>query len=289
MVLVPRWCETRGVKSSARAGASAGHVGLLLLCLGACAGTETSPGGAGGPPAPARPSQPSPLDAAGAGSHAPDGADAISPAPVDGGAEDAVGPPSEPDAAPAGDTAPPAVADAGSTPGDGARADQTPSDPGEAMHLESTGFIQVGADLVFPKSASYPVDQSPPFSFVGVPAAAKSLAVTFVDHSIGAVKWVVWDIPPRSAGLPGNLSKTPHPAELPTSTQRGSLGRTGYSGPGVKGPPLHSYEFQLYALDVATLPDAQGADTVAIRSRLLAAHTLAKSPLFVARGQLGGP
>jgi Raf kinase inhibitor-like YbhB/YbcL family protein len=265
---------------------------MLLLCLGACAGSETPPGGAGGSPAPAQPSQSNSLDAAGAAPHTPDGAaDPISPvaAPADGGAKDAVLSPPEGDAAPAGDTAPAAVADAGHAPADGAPADQTSSDRGEAMHLESTGFLQVGEDVVFPKSASYPVDQSPPFSFVGVPASAKSLAVTFVDHSIGAVKWVVWDIPPRSAGLPANLSKTPHPAELPTSTQRGSLGRTGYSGPGVKGPPLHSYEFQLYALDVATLPDVQGADTVAIRSRLLAAHTLAKSPLFVAKGQLGGP
>jgi phosphatidylethanolamine-binding protein (PEBP) family uncharacterized protein len=57
----------------------------------------------------------------------------------------------------------------------------------------------------------------------------------------------------------------------------------------VKGPPLHTYEFQLYALDVATLPDTQGADTVAIRSRLLAAHTLERSALLVAKGQLGGP
>ena len=155
------------------------------------------------------------------------------------------------------------------------------------IHLESAGFLVAGMDLVFPKSASFPVDMSPPFTFVGVPAAARSLAFVFVDRDASATKWVIWDIPPGTTGLPANLSKTPHPGELPTSMQRGSLGRTGYSGPGVTS--FHSYDFTLYALDVDKLPGTETASTAEIRTQILTTHTIAKSPPFVARGKAGGP
>jgi Raf kinase inhibitor-like YbhB/YbcL family protein len=156
------------------------------------------------------------------------------------------------------------------------------------LRLESDGFYARGADVIFYASACYPEDQSPPFTFVGVPATAKSLAFTFVDRSNGATKWVVWDIPPTTAGLPANLSKTAHPRELPAATQRGSLGRTGYSGPGVAGPPLHVYDFRLYALDVAQLPGTEGASTATIRTELIPQHLVGQSPIFTAKGQLGG-
>ncbi len=155
--------------------------------------------------------------------------------------------------------------------------------------LQSTGFLMRGADRIFPASASYPADRSPPFTFHDVPAGTKSLALVFVDRSNGATKWVLWDIDPATPGLPENLSKTAHPTELPTSTQRGSLGRTGYSGPGVKGPPLHTYEFTLWALSVARLPVTASDSTTALRTRILPAYALAKGAAFVAKGQLGGP
>ena len=171
-----------------------------------------------------------------------------------------------------------------------APADAAPADVADAgMWLESTGFLSVGGERVFPRSASYPVDESPPFTFHGVPAAAKSLAFTFVDRSNGATKWVVWNIPPATAGLPAKMSRTVHPAELPTATQRGSLGRTGYSGPGVRGPPLHTYDFVLWALDVEALPGTDGVSTARLRTEILPRHAIAKSATFTAKGQLGGP
>jgi Raf kinase inhibitor-like YbhB/YbcL family protein len=172
-------------------------------------------------------------------------------------------------------------ADATAAPADG------PESAG-AMQLQSAGFFPQGGDLIFPASACYPKDQSPPFSFVGVPAAARSLAFTFVDRSNGATKWVIWDIPPGTSALPANLSKSAHPTEMPAATQRGSLGRTGYSGPGVSGPPLHTYDFRLYALDVDKLPGTEGASTITIRTVLIPQHLVAQSPIFTAKGQLGG-
>jgi phosphatidylethanolamine-binding protein (PEBP) family uncharacterized protein len=89
--------------------------------------------------------------------------------------------------------------------------------------------------------------------------------------------------------VPGNLSKTVHPTELPEASQRGSLGRTGYSGPGVAGPPLHVYQFVLWALDVQKLQNTDGLSTVDLRTKLLPMHALAHSAPLVAKGQLGGP
>jgi Raf kinase inhibitor-like YbhB/YbcL family protein len=158
-----------------------------------------------------------------------------------------------------------------------------------SLQLSSTGFLMKGGDLIFPASASYPMDQSPPFAWSGAPTGTRSFALTFVDQSNGATKWVLWDIPADRMFLLGNISKTAHPTEVPGSSQRGSLGRTGYSGPGVPGPPLHVYEFVLWALDVQNLPSTDGVSTADLRAKLLPAHVVAKSPPLVAKGQEGGP
>lgn len=163
----------------------------------------------------------------------------------------------------------------------------TPGGSIAGFAITSDAFTKSGADLLIPKSACSPIDMSPALMFAGVPATAKSLAITFVDKQIDAVKWVVWDIPPDAKGLPANLSKTQHPMELPTSTQRGSLGRTGYAGPGTD--QLRVYEFTLYALDTDKLPGTEGIDTVALRNKAIAAHTVQKSTVLAAKGKLGGP
>jgi Raf kinase inhibitor-like YbhB/YbcL family protein len=157
------------------------------------------------------------------------------------------------------------------------------------LTLTSTGFLMMDGDLVFPASASYPEDESPPFAWSHAPANTKSFALTFVDEDNGATKWVVWDIPASVMSLPGNLSKTVHPSEVPEATQRGSLGRTGYSGPGVAGPPYHTYQFVIWALDVEKLPGTDGKTTVEIRTTILPAHDIEASEPLVAKGQLGGP
>jgi Raf kinase inhibitor-like YbhB/YbcL family protein len=199
------------------------------------------------------------------------------PAIADGSAPDAASAERPLDAG--ADRSPDAADDTAATP-----------DAGRAMLvLTSTGFLMKGGELIFPASASYPMDQSPPFAWSGAPASAKSFALTFVDTNNGATKWVLWDIPATAAKLPGNMSKTANPVEVPGSSQRGSLGRTGYSGPGVPGPPLHTYEFVLWALDVDKLPGTNGLTTVELRTKLLPAHAVGMSAPLVAKGQEGGP
>lgn len=157
------------------------------------------------------------------------------------------------------------------------------TDGGTAFVLTSTGFLMKGADLIFPASSSYPMDHSPPFAWSGAPAATKSFALTFIDKSNGATKWVLWDIPATRTDLPADISKSVNPPEVSGSSQRGSLNRTGYSGPGT--PALHTYEFVLWALSVDKLPGTNGLSTVDLRTKILPMHAIAMTPALVAKGQ----
>jgi hypothetical protein len=78
------------------------------------------------------------------------------------------------------------------------------------------------------------------------------------------VHWVLYNIPPRSAGLPaGALS-----ADLPPGTLEGrnDWKRTGYGGP---CPPIgrHRYFHKLYALDTL-LPDLKKPTKAAVEAAM---------------------
>lgn len=115
----------------------------------------------------------------------------------------------------------------------------------------------------FPDNGKIPVQYtcdgdnvSPPLSWSGVPANAKSLALICDDPDAPAktwVHWVIFNIPPTAAGLPENV---PPKDELPDKTRQGTndFRKIGYGGP---CPPrgTHRYFFKLYALGaVLTLP-----------------------------------
>ena len=162
------------------------------------------------------------------------------------------------------------------------------SDAASVFTLTSSGFLTLdGGGVVFPASASSPQNQSPPFSWSGAPAQTLSFALTFVDLDIDATKWVIWDIPSTASNLPPNVDQTTHPASVPGATQLGSLGHVGYAGPGV--PTYHRYEFQLWALDVATLPGTVGQSTDQLRKMVLPPHAIAQTAPYVAEGKQGGP
>ncbi|HJV50181.1 MAG TPA: YbhB/YbcL family Raf kinase inhibitor-like protein [Noviherbaspirillum sp.] len=102
-------------------------------------------------------------------------------------------------------------------------------------------------------------DLSPPLSWSGVPAEAKSLALIVDDPDAPDpaapqrtwVHWVLYNLPTDAAGL--QQGATVH--TLPQGTREGSNDwkRTGYGGP---CPPIgrHRYFHKLYALDIV-LPD----------------------------------
>lgn len=98
-------------------------------------------------------------------------------------------------------------------------------------------------------------DLSPPLSWTGVPASARSLALIVDDPDapdpkaprMTFVHWVVYELPPSSAGLPEGVRHA-----LPAGSREGSNDwkRTGWGGP---CPPIgrHRYFFKLFALDAA--------------------------------------
>lgn len=113
-------------------------------------------------------------------------------------------------------------------------------------------------------------DRSPPLTFAGVPAGAKSLALIVDDPDapdprapkMVFVHWVLHDIPPDAPGLPEGVPE----ADLPRGTQasRTDYRKTAWGGP---CPPIgrHRYFFKLYALDavLGPLPDASKAGLLA--------------------------
>jgi Raf kinase inhibitor-like YbhB/YbcL family protein len=102
-------------------------------------------------------------------------------------------------------------------------------------------------------------DVSPPLTWSGVPAGAKSLALIVDDPDapdpakpkMVYVHWVLYNLPADSLGLPEAAAV----GGLPAGSRDGTndWNRTGYGGP---CPPIgrHRYFFKLFALD-RVLPD----------------------------------
>jgi Raf kinase inhibitor-like YbhB/YbcL family protein len=97
-------------------------------------------------------------------------------------------------------------------------------------------------------------DVSPPLSWSGVPAGARSLVLIVDDPDapdpkapkMTWVHWVLYNMPPTATGLPEAVAAK----SLPKGTLEGvnDWKRTGYGGP---CPPIgrHRYFHKLYALD----------------------------------------
>jgi len=126
-------------------------------------------------------------------------------------------------------------------------------------------------------------DVSPPLSWTGVPAEARSLALIVDDPDAPDpaapkrtwVHWVLYNIPPATT----RLEEAVAPAQLPPGTVQGTndWNRTGYGGP---CPPIgrHRYFHKLYALDVV-LPDL-GEPRKAELEKAMDGHVLAKAELM---------
>jgi Raf kinase inhibitor-like YbhB/YbcL family protein len=149
----------------------------------------------------------------------------------------------------------------------------------DAFVLTPVGFPMAGAELTFPEAANPPTNASPELTWSGVPAKSQSLALVFRDLGNGAIKWILWDLPPTLTRVPPNISKVAMPPELPGSHQLGSLDNPGYAGPG-RG--ARQYDFKLWALDVAQLPVTSRLTTAQIHADVLPRHELATStPVLV--------
>ena len=123
-------------------------------------------------------------------------------------------------------------------------------------------------------------DLSPPLSWSGVPAEAKSLVLIVDDPDapdpkaprMTWVHWVVYNMPPDAAGL-GEGGGVPAGAEVGTTDWK----RQSYGGP---CPPIgrHRYFHKLYALD--TRLEGLRQPTKAEVEKAMAGHILAEAVLM---------
>jgi Raf kinase inhibitor-like YbhB/YbcL family protein len=161
---------------------------------------------------------------------------------------------------------------------------QSPSgSPQTAQSAASSGTLTLQVDSLSPGSVLPDVytckgtSASPPLSWSGIPAGAKSLVLILEDPDApGGIytHWLVYNIPPASGGLDqGQTNAKVLPNGAPQAES--SNGFRGYIPP---CPPAlgstHRYIFRLYALDLyLALPTADRAKI----DEALMSHTLAKT------------
>ncbi|MGD2083791.1 MAG: YbhB/YbcL family Raf kinase inhibitor-like protein [Chromatiales bacterium] len=149
---------------------------------------------------------------------------------------------------------------------------------GEELQIRSDAFGQRGS--IPPRYTCDGQDVSPPLTWRGVPAGARSLVLIVDDPDapdpaaprMTWVHWVVYNLPATSQGLAEGVS------DLPAGARSGlnSWKRRGYGGP---CPPVgrHRYFHKLYALDT-TLPELE-RPTEGDVERAMQGHVLARAEL----------
>ncbi len=125
-------------------------------------------------------------------------------------------------------------------------------------------------------------DTSPQLDWTGVPAGTMSFAVVLTDTTIvnGFLHSVIYDIPANLIGLPADVEKVFDPTDVTGAHQtRNFRGGTnfGYAGPCPQN--THTYEFKLYALDVATLPGATVNTSMAQAKAAIEMHDIEATTL----------
>ena len=157
----------------------------------------------------------------------------------------------------------------------------TPGETPMTLTITSTAFSPNG-DI--PKRYTCDdADISPPLSWAGLPQGTQSLVLIVDDPDapdpkapkMTWVHWVLYNLPPTTAGLPEGAKNE----DLPSGTLQGvnDWKRTGYGGP---CPPIgqHRYFHKLYALD-AMLPDLH-EPTKAKLEEAMRGHILAQAELI---------
>ncbi|HRO50389.1 MAG TPA: YbhB/YbcL family Raf kinase inhibitor-like protein [Hyphomicrobium sp.] len=150
-----------------------------------------------------------------------------------------------------------------------------------ALTLTSTAFADGGE--IPSRYTCEGDDISPPLAWSGAPDGTKSLVLIVDDPDAPDpaapqriwVHWVLYNLPPDSAGLPEAVASD----ALPAGTEDGlnDWERTGYGGP---CPPIgrHRYFHKLYALD--TRLEGLSAPTKRDVEAAMAGHVLAEAVLL---------
>jgi phosphatidylethanolamine-binding protein (PEBP) family uncharacterized protein len=112
-----------------------------------------------------------------------------------------------------------------------------------------------------------------------------SYAVT-LRHLDSPFHWVIWDIPAvegMGVTLPADIDHVGEPTDVPGAKQSAVTALDGFTGSGYLGPcpqaagAEQSYEFALYALDVATMPGITTTSSPSEAAAAVAQHMVAGS------------
>jgi phosphatidylethanolamine-binding protein (PEBP) family uncharacterized protein len=141
--------------------------------------------------------------------------------------------------------------------GDAAGTIDASGDPDAApgtFTLTSPAFTEGG--VIPDENACAGANVSPALAWTAGPAGTLGYAVVLTDLTNPLVHSVIYDIPGAGLGLPADVDKDYAPADVPGAHQTRAYDNTtfGYLGP-CPGS-THTYRFDAYALDVATLPGA---------------------------------
>ncbi len=120
-------------------------------------------------------------------------------------------------------------------------------------------------------------NESPPLSWSGAPAAAKSYAIVMRDlDNANLIHWVIYDIPVAATSLPQNVEHAYRPAVPAGARQiyyRGSASLYGYQGP-CSPSTVNTYEFVVHALDQTSLTSLTSSSSTQTAARTIAAASV---------------
>jgi hypothetical protein len=148
-----------------------------------------------------------------------------------------------------------------------------------SMKLQLTSTAFADGQPIPRRHTSDDQNLSPALQWSGAPPAAQSLALICDDPDapMGVwVHWVVYDLPPATAGLAEGVPNSP---ELANGVKQGLNGsrRAGYDGPAPPPGKPHRYFFKLYALDLK--PDLKPGLTKDDLIKAMDGHILAEGQL----------
>jgi Raf kinase inhibitor-like YbhB/YbcL family protein len=169
----------------------------------------------------------------------------------------------------------------GSAPADGGSRDtgsrDGASDASTQFNLTSSAFMEGGTFPAANTCASGTTgNNSPALAWTPGPSTTRGYAIVLWDRTNMFRHWVIWDIPPDTTSLPASLPKTAQLA-MPAGARQISFQGPGYAGPCPPGTEIHTYEFDLYAVNMLPLPGATnnpGAAEAAVMARQVAKATL---------------
>ena len=157
-----------------------------------------------------------------------------------------------------------------------------PADAMPSPDADTSAFV-VTSDTIT-EGGAIPVDHScdgadtsPELAWTAWPGAA-SYAVMLNDKTISFRHGAIYDIDEALLALPADVDKVFEPTDVAGARQsRNFAGGLGYAGP-CPGS-AHTYEFIVYALDIATLPGTDNTSTANEIASILGDHTLATTRL----------